>query len=161
MAIFGMMPVMTAPRPLYSASGVSRLIISLPVVKKPRRFACSPLVLTSVPSSVCFTPGVCARRDSCIRTLMVSVPVRRGEVLCKRDQTKRMAREGFHHASTTSSCTEVRTDRIDGLPQVPIRFVAADVRLLPLWPLPFDGDIVPFYTELQRRIRYSNKEKIT
>ncbi len=41
MAIFGTMPVTTAPRPLYNPSGVSRLTISLPVVRNPLRFACS------------------------------------------------------------------------------------------------------------------------
>ena len=40
-AIFGTMPVMTAPSPLYSASGVSRLTISDPVLMKPRGFAWS------------------------------------------------------------------------------------------------------------------------
>lgn len=36
MAIFGTIPVITAPKPLYKPSGVSLLTISLPVVKKPR-----------------------------------------------------------------------------------------------------------------------------
>ena len=40
-AIFGTIPVMTAPSPLYSASGVSRLTISDPVLMKPRGFAWS------------------------------------------------------------------------------------------------------------------------
>ena len=56
MAILGTMPVMTAPRPLYSARGDSRFTISAPVVMKPRRFA----------------PGARARRESCMRTLIVS-----------------------------------------------------------------------------------------
>lgn len=39
MAILGTMPVMTAPRPLYSPSGVSLLEISRPVTTKPRFLA--------------------------------------------------------------------------------------------------------------------------
>lgn len=42
MAIFGTMPVTTAPRPLYNPSGVSRLTISFPVVRNPLRFAYFP-----------------------------------------------------------------------------------------------------------------------
>ena len=38
MAILGTMPVITAPKPLYKPSGVSRFTISLPVVKNPRAF---------------------------------------------------------------------------------------------------------------------------
>lgn len=56
MAIFGTIPVTTAPRPLYNASGVSRFMMSAPVVMKPRFLA----------------PLTRARRESCMRTLMVS-----------------------------------------------------------------------------------------
>lgn len=97
MAIFGTIPVSTAPRPLYRANGVSRLTISVPVWMKPRRFACGDNRQSmDVPACrpqrsqavvrVCGatrsdvpgrgagrTPGARARRDSCIRTLMVSV----------------------------------------------------------------------------------------
>jgi hypothetical protein len=37
-AIFGMMPVRTAPRPLYRPNGVSRLTICAPVPMKPSAF---------------------------------------------------------------------------------------------------------------------------
>jgi hypothetical protein len=40
MAIFGTIPVITAPNPLYNARGVSFFTISTPVVMKPLRFAC-------------------------------------------------------------------------------------------------------------------------
>lgn len=56
MAILGTMPVITAPRPLYRPSGDSFFAISRPVVTKPFRFA----------------PGARARRESCMRTLIVS-----------------------------------------------------------------------------------------
>lgn len=38
MAIFGTMPESTAPRPLYKASGVSRLAMYAPVARKPLAF---------------------------------------------------------------------------------------------------------------------------
>jgi hypothetical protein len=75
-AIFGMMPVRTAPKPLYRPSGVSRLTISLPVVKKPRRLACTTQVKIGdhvAREDKSHTPGARARRESCIRTLMVSL----------------------------------------------------------------------------------------
>lgn len=37
-AIFGTMPVSTAPSPLYNASGVSRLAMYAPVARKPLGF---------------------------------------------------------------------------------------------------------------------------
>ena len=40
-AILGTIPTVTAPRPLYRASQVSRFTISRPVVRKPRALACS------------------------------------------------------------------------------------------------------------------------
>ena len=57
MAILGTMPVSTAPRPLYRPSGVSRRTISAPVPTNPRFGA----------------PGARARRESCMRTFIVSV----------------------------------------------------------------------------------------
>lgn len=71
-AIFGTMPVITAPSPLYRPSGVSFLTISAPVAMKPRLF----------------TPGARARRESCMRTLIVSEAhisfIKRGGDICKR-----------------------------------------------------------------------------
>merc|ERR1712072_1126948 len=56
-AIFGTIPLMTAPRPLYRPKGVSLETIIFPVAKKPLGLA----------------PGVLdALRLSCMRTLMVS-----------------------------------------------------------------------------------------
>lgn len=40
-AIFGTMPESTAPRPLYSASGVSRRTMLAPVAMNPRGFVCA------------------------------------------------------------------------------------------------------------------------
>lgn len=45
-AIFGTIPVMTAPRPLYKARGPSFLTISVPVVTKPRFIAWYLFVVT-------------------------------------------------------------------------------------------------------------------
>ena len=41
MAIFGTMPVRTAPNPLYRPNAVSLFTISVPVVMNPRFFACN------------------------------------------------------------------------------------------------------------------------
>lgn len=73
-AILGTMPVITAPNPLYKPSGVSRFTISAPVVRKPRFGA----------------PGARARRDSCMRTLIVS----RGRGYQKKLQTGRLQVSG-------------------------------------------------------------------
>lgn len=56
MAILGTIPATTAPRPLYRPRGLSRRMMCIPVAKKPRGF------------SPCARP----RRESCMRTLMVS-----------------------------------------------------------------------------------------
>lgn len=76
MAIFGMIPPRTAPRPLYRPNAVSFFTISTPVVTKPRGFIYRAHVSQSKAQGPCMlgqlTPGALARRDSCIRTLMVS-----------------------------------------------------------------------------------------
>lgn len=79
MAIFGMIPLRTAPRPLYSPRAVSRLIISCPVARKPRALTCNDTVNTHdlCNTRILFTskltPGARARFESCIRTLIVSI----------------------------------------------------------------------------------------
>jgi hypothetical protein len=73
MAILGMIPPRTAPRPLYRPNAVSFRTMSRPVVTKPRGFAWH--VVSQVNLLIerrILTPGAFARLDSCIRTLTVS-----------------------------------------------------------------------------------------
>lgn len=76
-AIFGTMPESTAPRPLYSASGVSRRIIMAPVARKPRglvytRKKSRPTMGTTHHGKKTRTPGARPDLESCMRTLIVS-----------------------------------------------------------------------------------------
>lgn len=78
-AILGTIPVRTAPRPLYRPSAVSRFTISVPVLMNPRFGAYNQVRIFVA----CYgahsrlvgghTPGMRARLESCMRTLIVSV----------------------------------------------------------------------------------------
>lgn len=129
MAILGMIPPKTAPRPLYRPNAVSFRTMSRPVVTKPRGFAWHVVSqLNLLTERRILTPGAFARLDSCIRTLTVSSGWHTSASIMPAPPPA--ARESALHTGS----------QMQGA--LPIKFTAGEAGFLPLPPCTFFADMI-------------------